>query len=270
MKKKVFLIIHDRFQKTASGFIESFEGKGNIDGIICIKTQTKSPLYVIKRIVRLVLSVKNRIVRRSIIMLTGSSSMQSITALIESWSAQKENSWDLLKTRFDIFEYAKTKSIALHFLSKLGSAELRSVTAGAPSLFILYAGGIIGNDLINMPGSEFLNAHMGDMPRYRGMNVLEWAVLEGQKPKVSVMVMNTKIDDGDVVYKMDIENGGEATIAELRKTGYEHCYKAMADAALLYSTNKTAAEKQSKEGIRYYYRMHSKIRSLLSAKLAAH
>ena len=84
-------------------------------------------------------------------------------------------------------------------MKKLTPENLKPIVKNDSVIFVLYSGGIIKEELLNLPGAEFLNAHMGNVPRYRGMNVIEWAVLEDTKPKVSVMVMNSKIDDGDVI-----------------------------------------------------------------------
>ena len=60
----------------------------------------------------------------------------------------------------------------------------------------MYAGGILTKAVLNHPRAEFINAHMGEMPRYRGMNVIEWAVLEDMPTKVAVMVMLFKQASG--------------------------------------------------------------------------
>jgi methionyl-tRNA formyltransferase len=266
--KKVFVLIDGQFQKTASGFIDEYEKlNGTIDGIICLRPNKGGLFFYVRKIVRIIFRILARIKNKLIGILINSGELRTIASLKDSWASRNENSWDLLDKSIDIFQYANSKSIPLHFVNSLVPETFNNITKSNPSLFILYAGGILSDEVLSIPGGEFLNAHMGDMPKYRGMNVLEWAVLEGSKPKVSVMVMNNKIDDGDIIYKMDIERKSEKTVGELRKTGYESCYKAMANAAYLYSAGKVNSEKQPREGIKYYYRMHDKIRQLLVKKL---
>lgn len=41
-----------------------------------------------------------------------------------------------------------------------------------------------------------LNAHIGLLPEYRGRSVMEWAILNGHKPGISVFFMDEGIDSG--------------------------------------------------------------------------
>lgn len=265
--KKVILIIGNRFQPNACGFIQEFEKLGGkIDGILCL-LPTRNLKYYLKKPFRILKRLKPSSIKAGIRSFASRiNGMQKLEAVKGSWNNTGENSWDLLETRFDIFEYAQQKDIPLHVAPSLTSEVVRSLTKDGPVIFPTYGGGIISKKILDDPNAEFINAHMGEMPRYRGMNVMEWAVLEDQPTKVAVMTMNEAIDGGDVIWHKEIRLDREKSIADLRKTGYEHCYKAMAEGIFKYLADENLRQKQSK-GAKYYYRMHGLLRNVLENKL---
>lgn len=264
--KKVVLLISSRKQANASGFIEEFTKlNGKIDKIICLHVK-HNLLYYIKKGLKIVrffspAKLKHYMVK-CIRVATG---MQEFKDLKLAWEARGENSWDLLPDGMDIFDYANKNKIPLEFVSGLTTSLIEANTKES-ALFVLYTGGILSKEILEIKNAEFLNAHMGEMPVYRGMNVIEWAVLEGKSPKVTVMVMNKQIDGGDIVCMEAIPLNKEETIAELRKTGYICCYKTMAKGVYNYQRNESLRLKQP-VGAKYYYKMHPILRKMLSNKL---
>src|SRR4029077_16241629 len=59
-------------------------------------------------------------------------------------------------------------------------------------------------------------AHMGLLPRFRGMNVAEWAALIGSPVGCSVYWMSRGIDTGPIILTRDVSIAGCATIDEVR------------------------------------------------------
>ena len=265
--KKVILIIGERHQSNACGFIREFEKlDGKIDGILCLKAKNNATYHLKKALRFLKLFKKSKIKSALVSLLCRISNLQKMSSLKNSWIVAGENSWDLLENKFDIFQYAKEKNIPLQLSPFLSSSLIKSYTLDGPTIFPLYAGGILTKAILENTNAEFINAHMGEMPNYRGMNVLEWAILENQPTKVAVMIMNEKIDGGDIIWHKDIILGQEKNIAQLRKIGYTYCYKAMAEGIVHYLHNDALRQKQPK-GAKYYYRMHKQIRNLLEQKL---
>ena len=267
--KKVILLIGNRYQPNVCGFIKEYEKQGGkVDGILCLQPQKDLKFYI-KRPFRVLKKLKPSSVkqglRNSICVI---SQKQELNTLKQNWnnSNEGENSWNLLTDKFDIFDYTKRNGIPLQFARFLSPEVVRSYTRKGPTIFPLYAGGIIPKKILDIENAEFVNAHMGEMPRYRGMNVIEWAVLEDQAPKVAVMIMNEKIDGGNVIRHKDIQLDNQKTVLDLRRVGYEYCYKAMAEGISKYLADNSLRQKQPK-GAKYYYRMHTQIRKLTENKL---
>lgn len=267
MKKKVILTIGHPKHKAPAGFITEYQRiNGNIDGIICLSIndgllfKIKSKLKFLKKINY---NTLNNFSQRFFAYFFNKTILNQLK---ESWETRGENSWDLLDYEMDIKMYASDNNIKFIQGVSLNKNLIFELSEGMPSLLVVYGAGIIKKELIGIPSIEFINAHMGEMPKYRGMHVIEWAALENNKPKASLMVMNENIDGGDILLEKFIPIQKARSIADLRKVGYEYCAKVMAEGVLKYSEGKISRRIQPK-GAKYYYKMHDKIRAMLTEKL---
>ncbi|MCS7010884.1 MAG: formyltransferase family protein [Anaerolineales bacterium] len=70
-----------------------------------------------------------------------------------------------------------------------------------PRLAVFTGGGLLRSELLKRCGEGVLNCHAGILPRYRGMDVIEWAILEGNLDQVGCTVhfMDEGVDTGDIV-----------------------------------------------------------------------
>jgi phosphoribosylglycinamide formyltransferase-1 len=57
-------------------------------------------------------------------------------------------------------------------------------------------GGIIREAMLQAAGGRVLNAHAGPLPAVRGMNAVEWSILLGRKPCVTIHYIDAGIDTG--------------------------------------------------------------------------
>lgn len=61
---------------------------------------------------------------------------------------------------------------------------------------------VIGDDVLNIFPYGILNAHCGDLPRYKGNACPNWAILKGEKEfAISIHFMAPALDSGDIVVK---------------------------------------------------------------------
>jgi folate-dependent phosphoribosylglycinamide formyltransferase PurN len=88
--------------------------------------------------------------------------------------------------------------------------------AGAQAVF--YAGGgILRKPLLDAAAGRIVNAHSGPLPQIRGMNALEWSLLIGEPPTVTIHVIDAGIDTGGAIEKIPIPVEAGDTIESLRE-----------------------------------------------------
>jgi methionyl-tRNA formyltransferase len=63
---------------------------------------------------------------------------------------------------------------------------------------------ILSKEILVIPALGAINVHGGLLPRYRGANILNWAIIEGAtKTGVTAHYMTEGIDEGDVIYSSE-------------------------------------------------------------------
>jgi hypothetical protein len=69
----------------------------------------------------------------------------------------------------------------------------------------LHAMGVIYREpIIQRCGLGILNAHIGNLPKYRGRSVMEWSILCGDETAVTVFFIDSGIDTGSRIVVRDI------------------------------------------------------------------
>jgi hypothetical protein len=85
-------------------------------------------------------------------------------------------------------------------LAELNGGECRrTLQAWQVDLMILAGTPIIRAPLLEVPRLGTINAHQGALPRFRGMNVIEWAILEGCAPTITVHFVDAGVDTGQII-----------------------------------------------------------------------
>ncbi|MBI4582120.1 MAG: hypothetical protein HY718_20660 [Planctomycetes bacterium] len=136
-------------------------------------------------------------------------------------------------------------------------------------LLINTAGVIFKPALLQASRLGMLNAHMARLPRFRGMNVLEWSLWFDQPPAVTVHFVTPSIDLGDILAVRDIPVARDDTISTLRSKSYAVMVEAMAECiAALREGRETRTPQRPEEGKQYFV-MHPALARLVEARLAA-
>jgi methionyl-tRNA formyltransferase len=115
-----------------------------------------------------------------------------------------------------------------------------------------------------------LNAHPGLLPDYRGVDVIPWALHNGDPLGVSVHHVDAGIDTGDIVAqrRFDVRPGDD--LASLRRRATLLGSQLMADAVRrLIDTGQLQAVAQPRDRGRTYTRMSPQLRRQVEAKLAS-
>jgi methionyl-tRNA formyltransferase len=135
----------------------------------------------------------------------------------------------------------------------------------------IYAGaGIMRKDIIGAAPLGLLNAHMGILPGYRGMNVTEWAAWNGDPVGCTVHLIDTGIDTGDILVTRAVDVSRAGNIAELRKLVDESQIELLGEVVQYILSEGRLPPRRSQtaaEGIQYF-RMHPVLVEKLNARLA--
>ena len=91
--------------------------------------------------------------------------------------------------------------------------QLRSMSIDA----VMYCGGgILRSSFIRAAGGAIVNQHCGPLPAIRGMNAIEWAILLGHKPEITVHMIDEGIDTGEILARRSVQIDSSDSVEEIR------------------------------------------------------
>lgn len=164
----------------------------------------------------------------------------------------------------DVLALAREKSIPVVITGSLSSpAGLEAVRGTRPDVLVCAGAGILKEPLLELARIGTLNAHMGLLPFYRGMNVAEWAALHRDAIGITVHLVDTGIDTGDLLLVSPVDAAGVSSIAQLR----ERCDAAQLErlAEVLHFVHATGAlpprTPQRHEEGRQFFTMHRDLKA---------
>jgi folate-dependent phosphoribosylglycinamide formyltransferase PurN len=143
-------------------------------------------------------------------------------------------------------------------------ALLQQLHRLGPDLTIFCGGGMLRKGFLAACNHKILNCHMGILPRYRGMDVVEWPMVEGCLDQIghSVHYMVRKLDAGDVLKQLFVPLSGVESIVQLRERMEWAMPVMMAHTALDLFNDRCPARAQQEELGKQYYVMHPRIGEL--------
>jgi len=116
-----------------------------------------------------------------------------------------------------VLEFCKQSGIPAVEVDSINSDESVQILREHKIDLFVYAGaGILKRRLIEAAKLGVLNAHMGLLPCYRGMNVTEWASWNGDPVGCSVHLIDAGIDTGDILLVRQVEISGATNVSQLR------------------------------------------------------
>ncbi len=86
-----------------------------------------------------------------------------------------------------------------------------------PEVIIVVAyGEILPPEILQLPRWGCLNVHASLLPKYRGAAPIEWAIIKGEeKTGITIILMNEKMDEGDIILQESVEIGPDDTAGVL-------------------------------------------------------
>lgn len=154
-----------------------------------------------------------------------------------------------------------------HYLTKnLNSENLVSHLSNQQFDLVIYSGGgILRKDFIKIPKIGVLNSHSGYLPTFRGMNVIEWSLLNNFEPHTTIHFIDSGIDTGKILYHEKIPKSNDLYM--IRGNAVVHNLKLISLVLndLSYYIDNSIFQK--KEDGKQYFVMHDSIKNHVIEKL---
>lgn len=125
-----------------------------------------------------------------------------------------------------------------------------------PDLVILGGSKILRGHIIQILKIGILNAHPGLLPKYRGVDVIPWAILNDDEVGVTVHFVDRGVDTGQICVREVLAIQHNDSIVSLRNRAEELAGRLMAQTVLsITNGDKIEAVENPKDDGKQYYRM---------------
>ena len=147
-----------------------------------------------------------------------------------------------------------------------------TLTAFNNKLVVFTGGGIIRKNILDVAGDGIINCHMGILPKYKGMDLPEWCVLENAIEELGITLhfMDTGIDTGSILRKVKIPLGNSENIKSLRDKFEPIMVDKMVNLVDDYLKGNIQPVKQPSHQKRQYFIVHNKLYGLVDKKIKNH
>ena len=166
---------------------------------------------------------------------------------------------------------AKENGIPVHSCAEFDDPEsLDWVRTLGAEMALFTGGGLIKPTLQSLLPLGIINTHMGHLPDYKGMDVVEWPILNGDLRSVGATthVMDAGLDTGPVLQRLDVDPTGFASLGQLRNTVGALMPLVCFDSALGLKSGRLPPLPQA-DGGRQYYFVHDAIHPLIDEVIGA-
>jgi methionyl-tRNA formyltransferase len=173
-------------------------------------------------------------------------------------------------TRLD--DFRSRYGIPVTFCSDLNNPEVvNGLRELQPDLVVFTGGGLISQDVLTNSGNGVLNCHMGVLPLYRGMDVVEWPILNGNFNQIGISVhfMDKGVDTGDILCVKQIQPLKSETIQNLRDRIEPIMCKTLVDTCIDFLNGNLQRRSQNNLDGKQYFKMHPRLQEIAGDKLIA-
>ena len=169
-----------------------------------------------------------------------------------------------------MLQYCRRKGIAAVEVDSINSDEsVQLLRKYSIDLCVFAGAGILRRSIIEATPLGVLNAHMGLLPLYRGMNVAEWAVWNSHPVGCSVHLIDCGIDTGDILLVRTVDASEARDISELRRWVDREQIQLLGEVVKYVLRGGKMPPRRAQrayEGLQYF-RMHAALLERLNARL---
>ncbi len=153
-----------------------------------------------------------------------------------------------------LISLCQERGIPVLKLKNVNSKEsIRKISSYGANLFVSMSfNQILKKDILNT-GVNFINCHAGLLPEYRGRNVLNWAMINGEKEfGITVHHVDEGIDTGDIILQEKVEILDTDYYSDVLNKAVEKCATTLDRAIQLLETGIAERIKQDTIGPGFY------------------
>jgi methionyl-tRNA formyltransferase len=164
-----------------------------------------------------------------------------------------------------------------HKIPTLSAAEWNSgsveswIKGRSPQIGLFTGGGMTGAGLQSCFSTGILNVHMGHLPQYKGMDVVENPLLEGRRGNIGATahLMDEGLDTGPIIQRINFCPDSSNSLGSLRNKIAGLMPLAAIDSALGLNSGRLPLVHQEKRGRQYYF-IHPRLRPVLETAIVSH
>ena len=147
----------------------------------------------------------------------------------------------------------------------------RFVHQQTPDLIVFTGGGLVRQNILQIPKYGVLNCHTGVLPAYRGMDVVEWIAMEYAIHKtdfgVSLHYMDKGVDTGPILLVHRIQPDSHDTFSTIRMHLEVEMVATMLEGVRGIASGSLQPKPQAAQDGRQYYVMHPRIKAIAEERL---
>jgi methionyl-tRNA formyltransferase len=173
----------------------------------------------------------------------------------------------------DLFTWSQKRKVPIKSVTDFNSpASFELLKNAEPDLMVFTGGGLLRKEILNAAKLGVLNCHSGWLPQYRGMDVVEWSILQskGKKPQLglSLHLMDQGVDTGPILLQHKVALAKGESIEKLRARMEGMMPGVMLNAVRGIRDGKLNPRPQQLGEGRQYFVMHKRLRQITNGFLS--
>ena len=98
---------------------------------------------------------------------------------------------------------------------------------------------IFRNEIINLINYKIINCHAGKRPFYLGRNILDWALINGEREfSITAQYVDESVDTGDIILQEEFSTSMRDDYGTLLEKSYIECAVILYKAVSLFKTRR--------------------------------
>lgn len=114
-------------------------------------------------------------------------------------------------------EWCKANEVKHVLVKNLNSSgSINRIKQSNPDVVLYAGGGILRSSFIEAAKHKIVNNHSGPLPEVRGMNAVEWSILLGYEPSITIHMIDQGIDTGKIISRKNLLFSQGDTVESIR------------------------------------------------------